>query len=123
MGERKKVLIIDDEPRIRAIYIRMCLEAGLVAHWAANAHEATNILIREKIDLILLDIYIPGIDGKTMFEVIQEYDPSLKVIISSVYPLHVQKHMIPQAYDYYDKSYGLSMLLDKIFTALECLPS
>ena len=116
---RRKILIIDDEPRIRSIYIRMLEEAGLIARWGNNAHEATGILIREKIDLILLDINMPGIEGKTMFDIIQEYDPSLKVIVASVYPIHVQKMMIPQAYDYYDKSYGPFLLLDKIFNAMD----
>lgn len=116
---RKKILIVDDEPRIRDIHIRLCVEAGLVVRWALNAQEATNIMVREQIDLILLDIAMPGIDGKTIFEIIQEYDPTLKVIVTSVYPMHVQKQMIPQAYDYYDKSHGPSLILSKIFSAVE----
>ncbi|MBF0504398.1 MAG: response regulator [Candidatus Omnitrophica bacterium] len=115
----KKILIIDDEPRIRSIYVRLLVESGLKACWASNAQEATNILIREKIDLVLLDINMPGIDGMTMFDIIQEYDPSLKVIVASVYQLFLQKRMIDRAYDYYDKSQGASLLLEKIFNALK----
>ena len=116
MLEKKNILIVDDEERIRAIYIRMLGEAGFTVLGASNAQEATGILIREKIDTVLLDINMPEIDGKTVYEIIQEYDPDLKVIVSSVYPLHVQKTMIPHAYAYHDKSHGPASLLDKVFS-------
>jgi DNA-binding NtrC family response regulator len=114
----KKILIIDDEPRIRALYGRMLSEAGMRVYLASNGEEAIEKLIREKIDIVLLDINMPQINGKTVFEIIQEYDPSLKIIVSSVYPLHVQKIMIPHAYEYHDKSHGSSSLIDKIFSVI-----
>jgi DNA-binding NtrC family response regulator len=116
--KKKKILIIDDEPRIRDLYMRVLEEAGFEAKWAPDAQEATNILIREHVDLVLLDINMPGVEGRTMFEVIQEYDPQLKVIVASVYPLHVQKVMIPHAFDYHDKSHGSVSLLEKIYNTI-----
>ncbi len=111
---RKKILIVDDEPKIRDIYIRLFVEAGLVVRVASSAREATNIMIREKIDVVLLDINMPEVDGKTMYEVIQEFDPSLKVIIVSAYPEHTQRELIPDAGDYFDKSEGALRLLEKV---------
>jgi DNA-binding NtrC family response regulator len=118
LDERKRILIVDDEPRIRAIYGRMLVEAGLHVRLASNPEEAIEIIIREKIDIILLDINMPVVNGRTAFEIIHEYDPSLKIIVSSVYPLHVQKIMIPDAYDYHDKSHGPSVLLEKIYSVI-----
>jgi DNA-binding NtrC family response regulator len=112
--ERKKILIIDDEARIREIYIQTFVEAGMIVRWASDAREATNILIREKIDVVLLDLRMPGVDGKEMFEVIQEYDPCMKVIVASVFPLEKQKAMVPSAHEYHDKSHGATMLLEKV---------
>lgn len=114
----KSVLIVDDENRIRAIYKRMLTEAGLTVHEASNAEEATHVLITEKLDLILLDINMPIVDGKTVYEIIQEYDPNIKIIVSSVYPLDVQRKMLPQAKGYHDKSHGASNLLDKVFSVV-----
>ena len=54
------------------------------------------------------------VDGQQMFEVIEEYDPQMKVIISSVYPVDMQMQLLPRASDYYDKSQGLAVLLEKI---------
>ncbi|MDE2222833.1 MAG: response regulator [Candidatus Omnitrophica bacterium] len=116
--DRKKVLIIDDEPSILRIYTKMLVELGFVARWAANAENALNIIIREKIDLVLLDIKMPGVDGKMMFEVIREYDPSLRVVISSVYSLERQRELVPSARGYFDKSQGLPVLIDRMIGIL-----
>jgi YesN/AraC family two-component response regulator len=117
----KKVLIIDDEERIRAIYKRVCLALGkdtCQVFEASDAVAATNILIRENIDLVLLDIRMPGINGQTMFEVIREYTPDVDVIIASVFPVYQQRELFPKARDYYDKSQGPFVLLDKLANVL-----
>ena len=110
----KKILVIDDEERIREIYIRILVEEGYLVRQASDAKKAFNLMIREPMDLILLDIKMPEINGKTMMEVIQEFDPNLKVIVASVYPVERQKEIIPGALNYHDKSQGLVSLLMKI---------
>jgi DNA-binding NtrC family response regulator len=114
----KKVLIIDDEERIRDIYVRLFVQAGIIVRRAKDAQQATNILIREEIDLILLDIKMPEVDGRTMFEIIEEYNPKAKVIVSSVYPIEKQRRLVPRALDYYDKSEGPLKLLEKVLNTL-----
>ena len=115
----KKILIVDDEVRIRDIYVRMFVPEGIIVRVAANAGEAVNILIREGVDLILLDIGMPNIDGRVAFDIIKEYDPQARIIISSVYPIEKQKTMIPGAEDYFDKSEGPIWLLKKVLDALQ----
>lgn len=117
-SSNKTILIVDDEKRIQDIYIRTFLEAGFLVRWASSAQEAMNIMVREKIDLVLLDIKMPRINGQTLYDVIQEYDPNTKVIVSSVYPVEKQKLMIPQAQDYYDKSQSSLILLEKVKNAI-----
>jgi DNA-binding NtrC family response regulator len=114
MPDRKKILIVDDEQKILSMYTRMFIEAGYLVRWAKNANEATNAMIREQFDLILLDIRMAQIDGKTMYEIVQEYDPTIKVIVVSAYPVEKQKQLIPRAEDYHDKSQGLSSLINKV---------
>ena len=114
----KRVLIIDDEERIRMLYTKLFVTAGILVRQAGDARQATNIMIREDLDLVILDIKMPGVDGKTMHEIIKEYNPALKVIISSVYPVDKQKAIIPCAWGYYDKSQGPVVLLEKISKVL-----
>ena len=115
----KKVLIVEDEQRITDIYMRLLIPAGLIVRCANNAQAATSILVREDIDLVLLDIKMPRVDGQKIFEIIEEYNPSIKVIVSSVYPIDKQKELVPRAVNYYDKSEGPINLLAKVKSALE----
>ena len=117
---QKKILVIDDEGKIRHLYDKLFKAVGnqlFEIIEAANAEDATEILIRGGIDLVLLDINMPGIDGQVMNEVIKEYNPQAKVIVSSVYPVVKQRVIIPEAFDYFDKSQGLLQLLSKVSRA------
>lgn len=110
----KRILIIDDELRIGQSYTVLFTEEGFEAKHASSAQEATNLLIREHFDLVLLDINMPGVDGKVMYEIIREYDRHMKVIVSSVYPIEEQVQSILGASAYHNKSQGVDMLVDKI---------
>ena len=118
---KKKILIIDDEERIRKIYTRLFRAIGsgiFEVLEAENAEEATEVLIREKLDLVLLDIKMPDIDGVRLYEIIKEFNPNLEIVVASVYPIEEQKRLIPYASAYYDKSEGPIKLLDKVSSTL-----
>lgn len=110
----KKILIIDDEERIRNIYRKLLIGEGYEVVEAPTASEANEILLREDINLILLDIKMPKVDGTIMYDVIKMFHKRSKVIVSSVYPLDEQRRIISAADDYYDKSQGAEALLAKI---------
>jgi DNA-binding response OmpR family regulator len=115
----KRILIIDDEKRIGQSYTQLLSEEGFEAEYASGAQEATNLLIREHFDLVLLDINMPGVDGKVMYEVIREYDRHMKVIVSSVYPIEEQVQSILGASAYHNKSQGVDILVAKIKEVLD----
>ncbi len=112
----KHILIIDDEERIRSIYARLFKSnvSAFEVYEAGDAWEATDIMMRNKVDLILLDLKMPEIGGQEMYKVIREMDPRVDVIISSVYSVDRQQRMVPWARDYFDKSDGPLVLLDKV---------
>lgn len=118
----KTILIIDDEARIREIYKKVIKTASPIEIRileADNAEDATEYLIREELNLVLLDINMPRIKGDVMADVIREYNPNLKLIVASVYPIEYQKRLIPFATDYYDKSLNLIKFLEKLTELLE----
>lgn len=116
----KKILVVDDEEKITSI-VKDFLQAEGYDVWEANdSHRATNLLLTQKnFDLILLDIHLPLVDGASLYEVAKQYDPEIKVIVTSVDPLEEQERQIVKADDYYQKSQSLEILLEKIRRVLQ----
>jgi DNA-binding response OmpR family regulator len=62
----KTVLIVEDEARMREITKAFFVKSGFQVLEASNGREALEILEDEKIDIVILDIMIPEIDGWTV---------------------------------------------------------
>ena len=116
----RTIVVVDDEKEMRERYQKLLTSKGFTVIEAPDAVEMASILLREKnnIDLILLDINIAEVDGRDIFDIINEYAPSLQVIVSSVLPVSEQRIRIRRAADYYDKSQKESVLLAKIRNVL-----
>jgi two-component system OmpR family response regulator len=63
MAEPVHVLVVDDEPRIRTMLRRYLVEEGFKVSDAAGGAAMRAVLDREAIDLVLLDLMMPGEDG------------------------------------------------------------
>lgn len=73
----KNILVVDDEKDISAS-IKMLIEGiGYKAKTADDGKEALGLLKKEKFDLVLLDILMPGMSGREVAENIRN-DPKLK---------------------------------------------
>ena len=116
----RTVLIVDDEERFRNKFKKMLVKAGFDVIEASSALEVAEALMRDrsKIDLVLLDINLPEVDGRGIFEIVDEYAPNLDMIVTSVLPLTDQKLRIPRAIDYFQKSKDSNILLNKVRNAL-----
>jgi CheY-like chemotaxis protein len=111
----KKVLIVDDERKIRSLYNKLLTFENYEVIEAEDSQSATHFLISEKdIRLILLDINMPLIDGGTLYDLVRMYDRNIKIIVTSAYPLEDQKNKIVRADDYYDKSQATEILIEKV---------
>ncbi|MGD8190939.1 two-component system response regulator DcuR [Brevibacillus ginsengisoli] len=80
-----KVLIVEDDPMVAELnkrYLEQVEEMQLCAV-ASNSEEAMEILSNQEIDLILLDIYMPGMDGLELLSMIRNLDKSVDVIVIS----------------------------------------
>ena len=114
----KNILIVDDEKRIRKIYNKVLAREGFNVLEAADAEAAYEILLRTPVDIILLDINMPEIDGGILFKVIDSFIHKTKVIVASVYSIEYQKMAIKGATDFYDKSDSISTLVEKVYACL-----
>lgn len=112
----KKILVVDDEEKLTSV-LKDFLQTEGYEVWEANdSHRATNLLVTQKnFDLVLLDIHLPQVDGVSLYEIAKQYDPEIKVIVTSVDPLEDQERQILKADDYYQKSQSPEILLEKIW--------
>jgi CheY-like chemotaxis protein len=93
-GAVDKVLMVDDEPHVRRV-AELCL--ARVGHWsvtlAASGGEALEVAERDRPDLILLDVMMPGMDGPMTLNALQA-DEALATIPVIFMTAKVQEHEI-----------------------------
>ena len=110
-----KILVVDDEKKIRQIYGKLLSLERYDVLEAEDCASAARLLIDDTdIRLVLLDINMPFLDGGVLYRMIRMLDAKLKVIVTSAYPLQDQKNRIEKADDYYDKTQGIRVLLEKV---------
>ncbi|MEE8414302.1 MAG: response regulator [Dehalococcoidales bacterium] len=73
-----KIMVIDDEPHIRRALERLLTQEGHKVTTMSNAQTALEKLKKNKFDLILLDIKMPGMNGITFYKKMKEIAPALQ---------------------------------------------
>src|ERR1700675_2585996 len=58
-----KILVVDDDPRLRDLLRRYLGEQGFNVYVAENAPSMNKLWVRERFDLLVLDLMLPGEDG------------------------------------------------------------
>jgi DNA-binding response OmpR family regulator len=74
------VLIVDDEPFLRALLEVELRQEGFAVWQAENSREALDLYRqhRDEIDLVLLDVHLPGLDGPQTFAILRRLNPELR---------------------------------------------
>jgi two-component system nitrogen regulation response regulator NtrX len=77
------VLIVDDEPGIRESLTGILEDEGYRVQAVESGEACLDLLAKDKCDLVLLDIWLPGMDGIQVLERVQELDnPPVVIMIS-----------------------------------------
>jgi PAS domain S-box-containing protein len=85
-GHGEKILIVDDEPRLRSIACRMLASLGYEPRAVSSGEEAVEYCKINPVDLLVLDMIMdPGINGRQTYERIVRQTPGQKAIIASGY--------------------------------------
>jgi CheY-like chemotaxis protein len=84
-GTRELILIIDDEPEIAEFASTILSEEGYKVIVARDGFEALKIFqqIHRQIGLIILDFFLPVMDGDAVFEELKALNPGVNVVLSS----------------------------------------
>jgi len=90
------ILLIDDEPAVLAVSKKILESLGYTVYGIGNGSEAIAFFrdMKSKIDLVILDMIMPGLSGSETFDCIRGVDPSVKVILCSGYSLDGQAQQI-----------------------------
>ncbi|MFC1858048.1 sigma-54-dependent transcriptional regulator [Thermodesulfobacteriota bacterium] len=75
------ILIVDDEPSILKSLEDLLFDEGFEVMTALNGYEALKLIDTESPDLVLLDIWMPGIDGMETLKEIKKDNPFIQVIL------------------------------------------
>src|SRR5205814_1054050 len=84
MNERPRLLVVDDERGVRES-LRAILQGDCEVFAASTGDEALAIVGREAVDVVTLDLKMPGLGGIGVLERIKEIDPDIEVLIITGY--------------------------------------
>ncbi len=120
MNEKPAILVVDDEYGVRQSF-DMILKDEYNAILAGTGREAIDIFRKNTIDLILLDILLPDIDGLELLEKLKGMDPNTEIImVTAVKEIKTAVKAIKLgAYEYIIKPFLVEDVINIINRALE----
>lgn len=121
MKDDPLILVVDDEERFRANMLRLLGMHGLRALAAPGGREALDIMDREPVDVMLLDMKMPGMNGaEVMAELAKRAQRPEVIFLSGHASLDLPLEAVCKgACDYLIKPCAMDVLLAKVESAME----
>ncbi len=112
------ILLVDDEDMILAVGRAMLEKLGYRVVTACDGRQAVESVARmaDEIDLVILDLIMPGMDGGKTFDRIREIRPRTRVLLSSGYAINGQAEEILKrgCNGFIQKPFDIQQLSDKV---------
>ncbi len=120
--ENKKILVTDDDERNVQLLSKFLSAEKALLYYAGNGLEAINILEKTPdVDIVLMDIKMPIMDGLTATRAIKNKNPELPVIIQTAYAMDNEREAAIEAGGdaYISKPVNKNLLINTIVNALK----
>ena len=111
-----QILVVDDDKNTRLLLKAVLQSENYSVHTAENGEEALEVMDREHIDLVVLDIMMPKMDGYEFTKVLRENDNNLPILMVSAkqLPADKQKGFLVGTDDYMTKPIDETEMLLRI---------
>ncbi len=116
-----KVLVVDDEIEVLRMCQRLLEQAGFWAIPVTNSSQALAVLEREDIDIMLVDVHMPGVGGFQLINLARRIQPQIAVVMISGYGTveTAIEALYQGADDLILKPFGSEELVDRVKRALQ----
>ena len=112
------VLVVEDNEMVREMVSEMLSGVGYTVVTAADPHSAIELLAGNsaRIDLLVSDVVMPGMNGPELYEQLAVRIPDLKVVYISGYPINpsIRGGMLEDEVNYLQKPFTAEALLERI---------
>jgi len=112
------ILLIDDEKMILDVGRELLIELGYTVLPAMSGQEAMDVYEKEqdKIDMIIMDMIMPGMSGSETFDRLKKINPDVKILLSSGYSVDGQATQILRrgCDGFIQKPFNMNQLAEKI---------
>ena len=116
-----RLLIVEDDRELREALSALLRQAGYEVDAQADGREAFNSLLGSEYDLAIVDLMLPGMNGRELAERMREATPDVKVLYVSGYTDDddVLAAKFPPGAHFLQKPFTLSALVTKVRQAME----
>ena len=120
MDENTKILVVDDEEIVRLSHIRTLASMHCKVEVVSDGKEALRVMEQRPVDVVLLDLRMPGMDGMAVLKTIKEKWPETEVVIITGYPtIETAKEAVRLgAYDFLAKPVGPDEVINVASSAM-----
>ncbi|MGA1840840.1 MAG: sigma-54-dependent transcriptional regulator [bacterium] len=115
------ILIVDDDFHLREGFKKILAEEGHLVYTASSGEAGISLLKKHHIDLIIMDVCLPGISGLETFRVVRKFDSKIPVVILTAFGTTETAIEATKlgAFDYVLKPFEIPEMLSLIERALE----
>jgi len=119
------VVVVEDDPAVRMLVTDLLKSLGYLAHEAEDAKTALPLLESDlRVDLLVTDVGLPGMNGRQLAEIARQHRPTLKVLFMTGYAQNAAERQgfLEDGMDMVAKPFSIELLASKIRTMISQTP-